>query len=215
MSGLQSLRYTLRGAVSKWFEDPIVGVLQRLGVRPAAITLFGLALSVLAAYFAAIGIFWAAGIIAAFSSVSDMFDGALARRTNSVSKRGALLDSVADRAQEGIILLGLLIHYTSDQSAEQFGTIPSLIDTEQLVAILIFTAFAGSFMVSYVRARAEGLGVSGTSGFLTRPERVVITAVALIVGYPVIGIWILAVGTPLSAIWRFWDSWRTAGKEDG
>jgi CDP-diacylglycerol--glycerol-3-phosphate 3-phosphatidyltransferase len=66
-------------------------------------------------------------------------------------------------------------------------------------------------MVSYVRARAEGLGLGGDSkfdGFFTRAERVVIVAVGLVAGQPVIALWVLAVGTPLSALQRFWSIWR-------
>jgi CDP-diacylglycerol--glycerol-3-phosphate 3-phosphatidyltransferase len=65
-------------------------------------------------------------------------------------------------------------------------------------------------MVSYVRARAEGLGYKGTAGFLTRPERVVIMVVLLVLGQPDWALWVLAVGTPLSALWRFWAEWRGA-----
>ena len=68
-------------------------------------------------------------------------------------------------------------------------------------------------MVSYVRARAEGMGVKGTAGFLTRPERVVVLVVALVAGYPLVALWILGVGTPLSATWRFIDAWRAIGPE--
>ena len=68
-------------------------------------------------------------------------------------------------------------------------------------------------MVSYVRARAEGLGVKGTAGFMTRPERVAIVVVCLVLGYPMAALWILGIGTPLSAAWRFIDAWRAIEPE--
>ena len=127
-----------------------------------------------------------------------MIDGAIARRTGKVSDKGALLDSTFDRLSEAALLLGLLIYYSSTNTFRQDAI------------ILAFVAFVGSIMVSYIRARAEGLGYKGTSGFLTRPERVVIMTVALIIGQPIWGLWILAVGTPLSAFYRFWAEWRNA-----
>ena len=89
-------------------------------------------------------------------------------------------------------------------------TTPLLTRFRREAIILAFIAFVGSIMVSYIRARAEGLGYKGTSGFLTRPERVVIITVTLIIGQPIWGLWILAVGTPLSAFYRFWAEWRNA-----
>ena len=79
--------------------------------------------------------------------------------------------------------------------------------------VLAIVATSGSLMVSYVRARAEGIGVTGTAGFLTRPERVAIMVVCLAAGFPMAALWILAVGTPLSAAWRFVEAWRAIGSE--
>jgi len=70
-------------------------------------------------------------------------------------------------------------------------------------------------MVSYVRARAEGLGMKGTAGFATRPERVVLITVTLLISQPDWGLWILAVATPLSALYRFWAEWRSADEDSG
>ncbi len=198
MNNLQSIRYKLRAVVKTWFEEPTARMLCRIGIPASAITVSGLVFAGVAAYFAYLGIFWAAGIIAAFSSVYDLLDGAVARMSGSVSKKGALLDSVIDRIQEGVILIGLLLYY-------------DLQDPQPIGTILVFIAFFGSVMVSYVRARAEGLGVSDTTaGLLTRPERAVIMVVALITGYPIVGLWILAIGTPISAIWRLWAAWKAA-----
>lgn len=196
--GLQQARLKLRAAVRKWFEAPITGVLIRLGVPATAVTLFGLALAFVAAYFAAIGEFLIAGLISIPAAISDMFDGAIARAKGQTSDRGALTDSTIDRISEAAILLGLAVYWLSDAGRHDLGV------------MLCFVATVGSIMVSYIRARAEGLGYSGTSGFLTRPERVVIITIALLISQPLIGIWILAVGTPISAAYRFWVEWRNA-----
>jgi|TARA_B100000959_G_scaffold284123_1_gene354877 CDP-diacylglycerol--glycerol-3-phosphate 3-phosphatidyltransferase len=198
---LQSLRYGLRGSVTKWFERPAVSLLIALKFTPDAATVVGLLIALVAAYFASEGEFLIGGILVLIGSVFDLLDGGIARATNSVSKRGALTDSVFDRLSEIALLVGLGMYFTSGVDANQRGV------------LLAYVAVGGSLMVSYVRARAEGLGVKGTAGFLTRPERVVITVVCLVAGYPLVALWILGIGTPLSAAWRFVDAWRSIDSE--
>ena len=98
-----------------------------------------------------------------------MFDGALARATGRTSTFGALLDSVVDRTTESIVLLGLLVFFVRESSLEG--------------AVLVYLALAGSVMVSYVRARAEGLGVPCSVGIMARPERVVTLGAGVIIGH--------------------------------
>jgi len=195
---LQSTRYALREKLSRWFEEPASAALDKLGVTPNMATLTGTVISVGAGAAAADGRWILAGILVILGATFDMLDGGIARRTGQVSRRGALLDSVMDRVAEGALLLGLLIYYTRSNTFDQ------------TLALLTFIAFAGSMMVSYVRARAEGLGMKGTAGFATRPERVVVISVALLLSEPGWGLWILAVATPLSALYRFWAEWRSA-----
>ncbi|MBI2965208.1 MAG: CDP-alcohol phosphatidyltransferase family protein, partial [Chloroflexi bacterium] len=141
-------------------------------------------------------------LFAFVGAIFDMVDGALARRAGLVSKRGAFLDSTADRVSESALLLGLLVYFLAPATADRTA------------AVLTFVGFAGSVMVSYVRARAEGLGLGGATrfeGLFTRSERVAVVVIGLAVGQPVIVVWILAVGTPLSALQRFWSIWRSSG----
>ena len=201
MPDLQSIRYGLRGSVTKWFERPAVSILVALKFTPSVATAVGLGIAVIAAYFVYQGEFFIGGVLVLFSSVFDLLDGGIARATGRVSRRGALMDSVFDRVSELTVLIGLAMYYTSGPDANQLGV------------LLAFVAMSGSLMISYVRARAEGLGVKGTAGFLTRPERVVIMVVCLLIGYPMASLWILGVGTPLSAAWRFIDTWRSIGTE--
>lgn len=202
MPSLQTARYALRGKIARWFEEPASAALDKIGFTPNLATFTGTAIGVGAGAAAADGRGVLAGILVIVGSTFDMLDGGIARRTGQVSKRGALLDSVMDRVAEGAVLLGLLIYYTR---ADSF---------DQTLALLAFIAFAGSMMVSYVRARAEGLGMKGTAGFATRPERVVVMSVVLLIGQPDWGLWILAIATPLSALYRFWAEWRSAGQLD-
>jgi len=199
---LQTARYALRGAVSNWFERPAVAVLVAMKVNPTMATIIGMVIAVAAGYFVYQGDFVLGGILVLVGATFDMLDGGIARSTNSVSKRGALTDSVFDRVSELAVLAGLGVYYANQT------------DDSTLGATLAFLASGGSILVSYVRARAEGLGAKGTAGFLTRPERVLITVVGLILGYPLAVLWILGVGTPLSALWRYIEAWKALGESD-
>ena len=201
MPDLQTVRHTVRGSISRWFERPAVSLLVALKFTPSTATSVGLLVAGIAAYFVSQGEFLVGGLLVLVSSAFDLLDGGIARSTGRVSKRGALIDSVFDRVAEVVVLIGLAVYFLSGPDANQTGV------------LLAFVAVAGSLMVSYVRARAEGLGVKGTAGFLTRPERVIVVVVSLVAGYPMVALWILGVGTPLSAAWRFYDAWRAIGSE--
>ncbi len=179
----------------------MVSLFAALGVGPNVATLLGVSVAGVAAYFASTGEFLITGILVLAGSAFDLIDGGLARRAGTVSRQGALMDSVFDRVSESAIFLGLIIYFTKSASFSQTDS------------ILIVIALTGSLMISYVRARAEGLGLHGKAGFMTRPERVAIVGVLLIIDQPTAMLWILAVGTPLSAAHRFVDVWRAAGRE--
>jgi CDP-diacylglycerol--glycerol-3-phosphate 3-phosphatidyltransferase len=198
MTDIQGLRDWLRSLAGSWFERPMVSAFAAVGISANVATLIGVAIAGVAAYFAAVGDFWIAGILVIVGSAMDLVDGGLARRAGTVSKRGAILDSVFDRVSESLLFVGLMVYYSDPDTASQ---------TE---AILIPIVLAGSLLVSYVRARAEGLGLRGKAGFFTRPERVALTGILLIAGEPTLLLWILALGTPISAAVRFIDVWGAA-----
>ncbi len=177
-----------RKALSSYIEAPGARLFIRLGVSPNGITLIGLAGSGGAAVLVAQGLLAWGGLALIVASALDMFDGAVARATGRVSKFGGLLDSVADRVSEAAVLAGMLAHF--------------LRESDDLGALLAFAAMATSFMVSYVRARASGLGVDCEVGVLTRVERVVLLTASLVVGEwwaPAIP-WALAIIAVLAAV---------------
>ena len=196
MPDLQSLRYSVRSVVSNWFERPAISFLISLKISADGATFIGLIIAVISGYYISQGQFLLGGGLVLIGAIFDLLDGGIARSTGKVTKRGALTDSVFDRVSEIVILSGLGMYYVCAEKVDSTAV------------LLAFAAIGGSLLVSYVRARAEGLGVKGTAGFLTRPERIVITVTGLVLGYPLIVLWILGIGTPLSAIWRFLDSWR-------
>jgi CDP-diacylglycerol--glycerol-3-phosphate 3-phosphatidyltransferase len=116
----------------------------------------------------------------------DLIDGGLARKKGLDSKFGAMFDSVADRLQEALVLLGLLIYYSLgdciDNSVLPFKQLDGF-DSCALAQIMTYTAFVGSIMVSYLRSRAEGLGIECKVGIMTRPERVAVISIGLVIAH--------------------------------
>ena len=190
--------------------DPFLRFLLRLHVTPNVVTVMGLVGNAIAAWLFVLAaqrlgsdeasayalVAWG-GVVILLSGLLDMMDGRLARLGNMSSKFGALLDSSLDRYSELLTLSGiaLLLLRAGD---DWFWA-----------AVATFAAIIGSVMVSYVRARAEGLGISCKVGLMQRPERVVVTAVAAIATglasdplWLAIGMTIIALLANQTAIWR-------------
>ena len=148
--------------------DGIARVFVRLGFSPSGLTVIGVLVACVAAALIAQGMLAVGGVVMLIAGVFDMFDGAVARMTDRATKFGALFDSVMDRVSEAVVLLGLLWFY--------------LEDGEQLGAVLVYVSIVGSTLVSYVRARAEGLGIECKGGLMQRPERVASLGIGIIVG---------------------------------
>ena len=188
-----------------YVENPVVSLLRRLGLNPNLVTIIGLLISGVGAYFISVGQWWIGGLVVLFAGIFDLFDGALARATNSVSRFGALLDSTVDRASEAVVLLGLLAYYLSRD--------------DDVGSILVYAAIIGSIMVSYLRARSEGLGIDCRVGVMTRPERVAVVGIGLIVGYweprvMLLVLGIIALLTAFTAVHRLIHTWRMLKSED-
>ncbi|HVW96286.1 MAG TPA: CDP-alcohol phosphatidyltransferase family protein [Mucilaginibacter sp.] len=163
-----SVRTSLQLGIYK-IIDPVVKVFIKLGLTPNAVTSIGFVLNVGVAVIFIIGaeegnrgdltyVGWAGGLIL-FAGLFDMLDGQVARLGNMKSTFGALYDSVLDRYSELIMFLGICYYLVAHHYF--------------LSSIFAFVALIGSMMVSYVRARAEGLGVECKGGLMQRPERVV------------------------------------------
>ncbi len=150
----------------KWVTDPAVNALSRLGVTPNMLTLLGFAGNVGAAVLAADGRFLATGIVMLAFSALDFLDGSLARATGRATPFGSVFDATMDRLSEAAVLFGLLWFF-SDRGARE----------EEL---LIFAAVVASMMVSYLRARAEVIGLKLREGLFTRTERVLLLGGGLI-----------------------------------
>lgn len=170
--------------------DPLVRALQRIGARADHMTIVGLMFSLAAGLAFAIGRFRLGAGFASLSGVCDILDGQLARRLGQMSRFGAFLDSTLDRIAEAAILIGIAWFYIAtlvDLTANPSRVLQDLNHglepiTWAAIALLALLALLGSFMVSYTRARAEGLGLSCKVGWFERPERLVLLIVAGLFG---------------------------------
>lgn len=181
--------------------------LVRSSISPNVVSLVSLAVSLAAGIMYAFGLFFAGGITLLLSGFLDTLDGTIARLTGKSTRFGALLDSTFDRYADFIVFTGLLIYYRDHWM--WFTTI---------------FAILGSFMVSYIKARAEALGTIRVVGFMQRPERVILLVAGSIltvwcpVGHsevPLIAaVCLLAVLTNMTALHRLLAAKKDLSEED-
>jgi len=172
-------------------------LLARMGISANALTIIGCLLNVIVGVAIAMGYLRLGGAGLLFASIFDAFDGTVARQVGRPTKFGAFLDSVLDRVSESAILLGLAWWYMAQ------GVFAG--------AILAYITIVGSLLVSYARARAEGLGVDCKVGLLTRVERCLILILALLFGLTYPALWVLAVGTLATSLHRVVSVYRQLG----
>ncbi len=190
MANLSAVRYT----VANYLTQPAVRLLTRTSITPSTITWFGFSLAVGAGALIITGHLFAAGFLVLLAGFFDILDGALARYTNRTTRFGAVLDSILDRLAEAVLLLAILVLFARDQSVAQI--------------LLVSVALLGSLLVSYIRARAEALGVECQVGLFTRAERVIVLALGLWLNQVVIALAIIVVfsfitvGQRLVYVWQ-------------
>ena len=180
----------------------------RLGITPNMLTGIGLLLSLLTAVVIAQGFLFIGGLLVLIAGIFDMFDGAMARVQKTATTFGAFFDSTLDRYSESIILLGLLWYVLQRPTGFQ-NTIWPASHEQSWMILFIYMAMVGSLMVSYTKARAEGLGIECKVGLLARPERVIIIAIGLLSGTSIWMLALLAVFSNLTAVERMVTVWRT------
>lgn len=145
-----------------------------LGLSPLAVTIIGIALSIIGAVFVARGSLVAGAAFLVVSGLCDTIDGSLARREGTTSTFGAFIDSTGDRITEMVYFGALVLYFITDHP-------PNLV-----VVFFLLAALAGSFLTSYTRARAEGLGMECRVGWIERPERVALLVLGLLLGHTIL-----------------------------
>jgi CDP-diacylglycerol--glycerol-3-phosphate 3-phosphatidyltransferase len=178
--------------------EALMSAVGRVPLTPNQVTVVGMVLTFVAAVLAAFGHLRWAGVVLILAGTCDILDGALARSTRKSYPYGAFLDSTLDRYSEGAIYVGLAAYFISLGGPLQ-----------RWLVLATLAALAGSFLVSYVRARAQSLGFTCDSGVFARPERVVVTVIGLIFGGYVLYavVFLLAVLTNLTALQRIREVW--------
>jgi CDP-diacylglycerol--glycerol-3-phosphate 3-phosphatidyltransferase len=189
---------TSRKSLADRVTLPIVRLLARTPLTPNAVTWLGFIITLGAAALILTGHFLAAGIVVIVAGAFDMLDGALARLTGRATKFGAILDSTLDRLSEAALLLALLWVFAD-------GGFTGL-------TLLVGLIIVSSLLVSYIRARMEGLGIDGKVGWFTRPERVIVLALGLIFSqyYYVLtsALGLIALFSFFTAGQRLYSAWR-------
>ncbi len=173
---------------------PVIPFLIKLGVTPAGATITGLLITILGSWFVWKGTYLTGGVILILGSLFDAVDGSIARETNTSSKGGAALDSIMDRVGEILVLTAVLAGKAGSEHDSLLYIIPM--------------AMGGSLLVSYVRARAEGLGIGCEVGLFTRTERLVLVIAGVVFSSfwgSIVLVWacaVIAAGSWLTAFQR-------------
>jgi CDP-diacylglycerol--glycerol-3-phosphate 3-phosphatidyltransferase len=175
---------------SSFILSPFVRLFCYLRVPPNLISLFGFVISLSSIYFIVKGRLIFGALLILIGGCFDLIDGEVARRRGVVSKFGAFFDSFIDRYSDTLIMLGLLYYFSTKG--------------EIIYIILCGLSIIGSMMVSYARARAEGLGIECKVGFFERAERLLAIVIGMLFGGVVlkVAIWIIMAGSHITALQR-------------
>jgi CDP-diacylglycerol--glycerol-3-phosphate 3-phosphatidyltransferase len=182
----------VRPRVTRYLE-PIGQALASLGVTPTVMTFVGLATVIAGSVLIAYDFLRTGAAVVLLGSLLDGLDGSVARASNSVTPRGAFLDSVFDRLGEIAAFAGLAVAFAQNER----------------VLLLVVLAVGGAMIVPYLRARAEVEGFDGKGGLMGRAERILLFTVGLLVGQVEPMLWVYVTLVWLTALARFIDSYRS------
>jgi CDP-diacylglycerol--glycerol-3-phosphate 3-phosphatidyltransferase len=182
-----------KDGVSQWSE-PLARLLVRASLKPNQLTVLGLGVSFTAAVAYGRGQVRLGGLLTAVAGGLDILDGAVARASGQVTFYGAFLDSVLDRYSDLIILFGIIASFLYLRRSTE--------------VILAMATVLGSVMVSYTRARAEGIGISCNVGLMERGERMLILIAGSLLDQLPLTLWVLAPLTNLTALQRIHWTWQ-------
>jgi phosphatidylglycerophosphate synthase len=188
----------LSARLGRFFDAPLGSIAKRIPFSPNALTIAGFLITVLAAFVIPQNI-KLGGILILIGGIFDMLDGIVARTKGKTSKFGAFLDSVLDRYSDAFIFLSLSYYLAAN--GNHTGSFLSL------------GTLVGAFLISYARARAEGLGESCHTGIMERPERIILLIIATITGWIMPVLWAMLILTHFTAIQRILHVWMATKKK--
>jgi len=189
---------------------PLARFFAKVGIHPNVLSIFGFILSIVAGIAYSTGAFFWAAWVVVIAGTFDTLDGVVARATRKNSPFGAFFDSTLDRYSDMFLYLGLAYHFAGGGALLNIPGSRADTDPMPAVVIIIILAIVGSYMVSYTRARAEGLGIECKKGLMQRPERITLLIIGSLLGaIPKIGttlmiitLLVLAVSSNLTALYR-------------
>ncbi len=177
---------------------PIGNGLRRTGLSADHLTIVGLVVAVGASVAIGAGYLRLGLLLVILAALPDLFDGALAKASNTTSQRGAFFDSVIDRVTDALLFGGVAWYFASEESPH--------------LSLLPFAIMGASSVISYQRAKAESLGLDAKGGIMERAERIILFCLGLLIPPLLIPIlWIMLVLTLVTAVQRFVKVWKQAG----
>ncbi len=183
--------------IGAWFghfyDKPLGPLARKVKFDPNVITVAGFSVTVLGALIITKSLF-IGGLVIAIGSLMDMFDGVVARAQKKESEFGAFLDSVLDRYADAFIFLGLAWYLGAQD--------------DHTGVLLCLGTWLGAFVISYARARAEGLGIRCETGIMERPERIVLIVLGALTGWIVPVLWAMFVLTHFTVFQRIYHVWK-------
>jgi phosphatidylglycerophosphate synthase len=182
------------------FDKPLGKIAQKIPFSPNSLSIIGFIITLYACYRLSSDLL-TGGVLILVGALFDVLDGVVARTNNKMTRFGAFLDSVLDRYSDAFILLS--IAYKLDNDSHTTGVILSL------------GTLLGSFLISYSRARAEGIGEECKYGIMERPERLILLSLGAISGFIVPTLWVLVFLTNFTVMQRIYYVWNATHKEAG
>ncbi len=176
-----------------FLDKPLAPLARRLNVDPNLLTVSGFFIIILAAFLIPTNL-RIGGVLIIFGSFFDIMDGIVARTNGRESKFGAFLDSVLDRFSDAAIFLALSWY---------------LFRQNHLTGVVIsILTMIGALLISYARARAEGIGKNCTTGLMERPERIILLSLGCITSWIIPVLWIMLIFTYLTVLQRIYHVWK-------
>lgn len=172
---------------SHLLDKPLAPIAKAFPINPNLLTLLGMLITSSSALVIPNSLFWG-GILVLFGGAFDMIDGLMARVNGRATKFGALLDSTLDRIADGFIFVGVGWYFFRSQ--------------DEIALLVTFLCMVSSFLISYIRARAEGLGISCNVGLIERPERILFLAFGCLTGWLFLTVTILTILSIVTVIQR-------------
>jgi phosphatidylglycerophosphate synthase len=183
----------LGGNLGHFLDRPLSSLVKKMNINPNALTIIGFIITTGSALVIPVNLFLG-GLLILLGGVFDMLDGIFARVNNRTTKFGAFLDSVLDRYSDAFLFFGLSGYFYRTDSSEGI--------------ILSLGTMVGALLISYTRARAEGLGKDCHVGLMERPERVIIMAFGALTGWILPVMWIMIVLTHATVFQRIYHVWK-------